>query len=290
MNAITVSAPAKLILSGEHAVVHGYPALAAALSLRLRMSVPEKTQAPQEHDVRALLKKLQPTIESEIPMGSGFGSSAALCVSLATLVRKLKREPFQLNEVARDAQELEKQFHQNSSGIDTTVCTHGGLVWYRREHPHLILKQPLQLAIEPQFALLLTGKPQETTGEMVGMVRERLEATPKKMHGYFRGMEICARGFSEALLQSDLSTLPEIIHDNEILLEKIGVVSDATRALIRKLQKKGFAAKVSGAGGKKEHSGIVMIFHPDATKYDELQKLGLKISLASFSPLGVKYE
>lgn len=49
------SAPGKLILFGEHAVVHGEPAIATALSLRTFCQVEEDLQLPKD-SVELLLK------------------------------------------------------------------------------------------------------------------------------------------------------------------------------------------------------------------------------------------
>ena len=110
-----VSAPAKLILSGEHAVTYGNSAILVAINKRLTAS-------------RSQNGKIE--ITSEIPIGAGMGSSAAF--SVATSAVKLGK--IDLEKINEMAYKMEKKFHGNPSGADNTICTYGGFLWYRKEN------------------------------------------------------------------------------------------------------------------------------------------------------------
>src|SRR3989339_1789702 len=99
---IAYSAPAKVILSGEHAVVYGKPALVSAINLRLKFSLTNFARSYKdgktnkeiyfinqkvkkylnEQKIKFVDRQSNYKIESEIPIGRGLGSSAALSVAV----------------------------------------------------------------------------------------------------------------------------------------------------------------------------------------------------------------
>ncbi len=171
---ITVSAPGKVHLMGEHAVVYGKPALLTAINLRLKITVESQVSSIKyqgkdnvqiicsepTHYVRHIvkvvqehfkLKQLPPikiTIESQIPAGYHLGSSAAVAVAtIGALMYFLKKvwNPTLINQLAYEA---EKKMHGNPSGGDNTAVTFGGFIWFRRELETLksMWQLPMRLA------------------------------------------------------------------------------------------------------------------------------------------------
>src|SRR5512136_52928 len=123
------SAPGKVILFGEHAVVFGKPALALAIDLRITSSVTSSSQfsvnghpMKKRHHayISAALDEawggppINVDTESEIPAGSGLGSSAAVTVSCiaSILASKGKLEP---EKVARMSFEVESNVQGRAS-------------------------------------------------------------------------------------------------------------------------------------------------------------------------------
>lgn len=283
------SAPAKVIISGEHAVVHGYPALAGALSLRLTVrahNAPAQTVQPQT--VQEAIAQLGLKISSNIPRGSGLGSSAALSSATAAAWFHSQHLSPTKEQISELALQFEKTFHAKPSGIDTTTSTYGGLLWFRRETPNLVLKQSLRLPTEPLFALVQTGKPKESTAEMVEMVKERLSARMENTKAIFRNIENCTRGIADELLLGKVDALSLLLNENGLLLEELGVVSAQTQSLCQELRNKGFACKITGAGGKKDNSGALLVYCPDVERYNLLNTFNLTWDKASFSPRGVE--
>jgi mevalonate kinase len=102
------SAPGKCILFGEHAVVYGQPAIAVAIEQRCEVIIEETTTEnwiidglnylPEKHPhIEGLRNRLwfqgpslKLNIISEVPAGSGLGSSAALSIALAAAMRAKK--------------------------------------------------------------------------------------------------------------------------------------------------------------------------------------------------------
>lgn len=159
----------KAILTGEHFVLYGTPALAVPLTemrtrVRLKLSgegdltLSSGGQLLENENAREMVRRAfrllgcEPfghvDIDSDIPLGCGLGSSAALGVAL---VRGLANhtgqavEPSRVNELAF---ELEKVAHGNPSGVDNTVVTYERGVWFQRG------LEPVSLRIQPMTLLI----------------------------------------------------------------------------------------------------------------------------------------
>lgn len=281
---VTVSAPAKVHLMGEHAVVHGKPALLAAINRRLTVTIEEghdgiviDTKEPilrdfilyaldvvkKEYTV-ASLPPLVIHISSPFPYGYHLGSSAALAVATVGAGTYFLKKLWNPMEINRLAYEVEKKQHGNPSGGDNTVVTFGGFLWYRKELEFLksIWQLPMKL---PQsldhFFLINTGKPEETTKEMVTMVNEQCTMHNEKMGKVFSDNEEQTRRIAQALKEKDENVLIDAIHIGERALEEMGVVSDKVIPLIRKIEKQGGAAKILGGGGRKGAVGFLLCYH-----------------------------
>ncbi|MCA1827757.1 MAG: mevalonate kinase [Myxococcales bacterium] len=125
-------APGKVILLGEHAVVYGEPALAAAIDRHIQVSVEPADAADAPDAFIAIAREAGWTggfsvrIESQIPYGNGLGSSAALGVALA----RAFKPGCSVEEAARLAMHLERAVHGKPSGVDPAVSAHGGVIFF----------------------------------------------------------------------------------------------------------------------------------------------------------------
>ena len=317
-NNVTVSAPGKLILSGEHSIVYGYPALLTAVDKRCRVKLVathrpaivirdehfgDKTysvaqvsrfaqaadRAWQEFDrtntiaklgfikrdpwgliklalaqvgVGTKTKGLKVTVRSQIPLGSGMGSSAALSVAIVGAVLQLSSGTFDKERINRLAFEVEKKIHGRPSGGDNTIVTFGGIIQFQKGKPPKPVKGQSQSSA---FLVIQTGSPQETTGEMVSLVRNKLDnpALRQKTKQTLQSMGEVSRKFVSAFKNRNQRQLHQLMIKNEQLLEQLGVVSGRTQDLIRRLEKQGLAAKICGAGGIKKNSGVVLVLTKD---------------------------
>ena len=138
---ISYSAPAKVILSGEHAVVYGKPAIVAAIDNRLIFTVNDGKKVENEENVEKIAeivkkylaknsKKTSATfkkpyhvsIESTIPVARGLGSSAALSVAGAAAFLEFFSGKARSPEIANNlAYQVEKIFHRLPSGVDNST-------------------------------------------------------------------------------------------------------------------------------------------------------------------------
>lgn len=289
---VTVSAPGKIHLLGEHAVVYGRPALLAAIDKRVYVEIRNPKSDPSttlrtrirnnekiiihttekddvvKHAIREFKKafhieKLPPlaiTITSQLPAGSGLGSSAAVTAAvLGALLKYVKNlwNPTRINELTF---ELEKIAHGNPSGADNSTVVFGGLVWFRREFDFLksIWSLPITQYKIPNFYLIDTGRPEESTKDMVDLVRRNYDGNTKKMEDIFSDQEIQTKKIVLGLKKGDEREVGEAMIRGEENLEKIGVVSVFAQKVTQRLKEEKIAAKICGAGGKKKGSGMVL--------------------------------
>lgn len=280
----TYSAPAKIILSGEHAVVYGKPALITALDLRLSVTVAVSNRAHESEalaKIRALAadylrrKRMnhrdtatyRAHIKSKIPSGRNLGSSAALSVaaSAAYLHALTDREPTRemINAVAYEA---EKHFHGNPSGADNSTSCFGGLIYYRKEFEFLkhisALHAKLPDAIASHLLIIQTGKPKESTAEMVAAVGRKYNESPDVMEAAMNAIERATKKMTLAITGENPTLFAEAVVENQKQLEVIGVISERAKEILVSLAPYG-VGKVTGGGGIQAGSGNLLFFAHD---------------------------
>ena len=300
-----VSAPGKTILFGEHAAVYGHPALVTALDHRmtvmarasaslgrgtLRLEIPslriartvastgsiDSVREPGDLAVLAVTigtAGLGPNlcgfhlhIDSEIPSGSGFGSSAALAVAVVTACRRAWDDDITLEEIGRLAVSVERHQHGKASGVDVQAVLRGGVLLCRRVDDDLLEHEELPEAGKrlDAFRLFHSGTPNETTGEMVAAVRHLLDREPARVREVFATIDATTREGCAALSRGDDAAYVPIVRRAEAALEALGVVPRKVREAIRAIEAAGGAAKISGAGGLTgAGAGLVLVAHPD---------------------------
>ncbi|MEM7815421.1 MAG: mevalonate kinase, partial [Candidatus Aenigmatarchaeota archaeon] len=188
------------------------------------------------------------SIKSDIPIGSGLGSSSALSVGLVAAIqaaygKQLVRE--QINDLAY---KLECINHGTPSGGDNSACCFGGLVWFQKAQPKNII-MPLNEEIPHSidgFVLLWTGMPERTTGELVQAVRN-LDENYRKPRMKEIG-QLCYE-MKTVLKARNYARMKEIINRNQQLLAELGVSTPTIDRIAEVVRGIGGAAKLCGAGG-----------------------------------------
>lgn len=304
MKSIRYSAPGKVILSGEHAVVYGKPALVCAIDKRLTMTFTPIAKTVYKDEVMPILEKsvmdfLQKkdvkkksigytySIESTIPIGRGLGSSAAYCAVIsAGLLELFTGDEWSKEEINMCAYQMEKYFHKNSSGVDTSTSVMGGLIYYRKEFEFLKTISSLPVKLPKHFinslVLIDTGKPIETTGEMVQKVGKLFNTKGEKMEYIMNDIERTTKRLIVSIMKEDALFFKENIKHNEELLEQIGVVSSSTKKLLSKLNTFG-VGKVTGGGGYKDSSGYILFYNEDVKALQKLL-MGFAVTAIPFVP------
>lgn len=341
MNGVKVSAPGKLYLLGEHAVVYNKPAIIVAVSKRCFVEIfprsdgiikvkshnfkkeitinfqeiIKKFKKAQgdwetycENNDASLLKSItkdpldypliiigqflnyynlnsingfELTIDSEIPIGAGMGSSGALSVSIAGALSLFVNKPFDKKVINKIAFYAEQKKHGKPSGGDNTTSCFGGLVWFKKDKGMKPLDITLPSDVSGNYFIINTGTPGETTGEMVSLVRGLMEKKPESTQKIFDEQEKLVHDLLPALEQANHRDIIQIIQKGEENLEKLGVVSKFSQTIIRNIEKSGGAAKICGGGGIKKATGIILIYHQNlknlekALRFHELKPVQL---------------
>jgi mevalonate kinase len=257
----------KLLLCGEHAVVHGHPAIAVAVDRATEVTLTPRPGSPTtvtsnhtDHRVLdALLTVLPPQgfdvgVVTNLPVGRGMGSSAALAVALVRARAALDGEVPDADEVYARAMPIERAFHGNPSGVDVAVAARGGCLWFRRGEPPLVVggpHSPIREALPaPRWSMVVldsgaTGDTQQLVAA-VGARRPGIDPTLAKI-GDLVGQAREALG--------DPAALGPLLTENHALLREIGVSTEALDGLVELALGAGaHGAKLAGAGG----GGVVL--------------------------------
>ena len=279
---ISVSAPGKVILAGEHAVVHGFQGIWAAVEKRTTVSVQPVDQGLKiisnhssvDHIEKGIVKfgeilgkdvaNLKISVASDVPVGSGMGSSAALAVALSGALIKYYHQPWELERINEIAFEIEKIKHGKPSGGDNMVASYGGFLkfWKEKDGSPKFERITKYRKIE-NLIVIDSGKPKEGTKEMVDKVDELYKRNRTQISSIFSRMEQIALEFYGYLTMKSEIQVGELFRENHRLLREIQVVSPHAEEMIKKIEHAGGAAKISGAGGFLEGSGILLAFHDE---------------------------
>lgn len=288
---ITVSAPGKINFLGEHVVVYGKPALLTTVNLRVTITLTpsDKPQGFSNPNLKGITQIIEPivkkhlkiktippyklTISSELPIGTGLGSSAAISASFIAALLTFLRIAWDKTLVNELTFQAEQVFHGNPSGGDNSTVVFGGLIWFRKESSDLKLIQPLLFTIPSKiaknFTLINTGAPKESTKEMIELVSKKLKGKNKKI---LDDQELLVKDLLIALKEKSETQLIQIIKAGEKNLEIMGAVSPFVKSIIRKIETAGGAAKVCGGGGKTKATGVLLCYHPNPSVISNIAK------------------
>jgi mevalonate kinase len=278
MPAFSASAPGKIILFGEHAVVYGRPAVAVPVTeVAAKVTVNAnprgepgavKIQAPDigleamlddlpsEHPLglavrecaSALKAKHIPAcslrIKSTIPVAAGLGSGAAVSVAILRALSAYLGHPLSDEQVCALAFEVEKLYHGTPSGIDNTVITYARPVYFVKGKPiqRLRVKSPFTIVIGD------TGIASPTSAT-VGEVRKAWQKSKDQYEAFFDSTGAIADSARQAIEAGGIELLGPLMDANHGLLRKLGVSCPELETLVLAARKAGaLGAKLSGGG------------------------------------------
>jgi mevalonate kinase len=269
------SAPGKIILFGEHAVVYGQPALAVPVtqveaevridrifSSGIRINAPnirlnDKLAAiAPSHPLAATvvntlaalrdnsLSSVSILIRSTIPIAAGLGSGAAVSVAIIRALAKHLKKELTDEQVSALAFETEKLYHGSPSGIDNTVVTYAKPVYFIKEQPIEILK------VKYPFMIVIadTGIP-ASTKNAVRDVRIQHHKQPERYETLFATIGSIARTARQLIQGGMPESLGPLMDENHALLRSMKVSSPELDYLVGAAREAGaLGAKMSGGG------------------------------------------
>lgn len=271
------SAPAKIILFGEHFVVYGNPCILSSIKKRMQVNVSinntDKIRilsdlGNSEYSVNDIFlsnefvtdpivkcissvfstrKKslgLDITISSEFPVGMGLGSSAACCVATTAAIDSLFGE-IKPEWICEQAIEAERIIHKNSSGADCVISTYGGIIYYSKGSgfDRIYLKQSFPILV------IETGIIHSTRFMIEKFKRFRDNNLSLFNEFLLKSRLICNQAI-EALTLGKLCEIGYLFNENHGLLKEAGVSHMLVDKLISYCLKSGvYGAKMTGAGG-----------------------------------------
>lgn len=260
----------KIILVGEHAVVHGVPAIAAGISRGVSSSAtparedslnlkpwgkPLRPDANSEEPLERAFDRvlasygdrpaLRLAVHVEVPPGAGLGCSAAIGVSVLDAVDKALGVRSSRAALGAFALEWERFFHGDPSGIDNVTAALGGLLRFQQSSP----VERISPAGSFYFVIAHSGQ-RSNTRDMVAQVTQRLADRPDWARRTLDEVHALVLDAEVSLRSGDVLTLGRALDQNHEILRALDLSTPRLEALCRAARSAGaLGAKITGAGG-----------------------------------------
>jgi mevalonate kinase len=261
--------PGKVILFGEHSVVHGYSAVAAPLTRGVYAYVeasdtctivaPKKLSRQGAQHLRQTFARaaalcgsppVRVRLQSTLPMGVGLGSSAALSVACARALLAAGHRTASPTDVLHVALAMEQGFHGIPSGVDHTCSVRDELIHFRRA-PDADTPQVHRVSCPRALHLViaLAGARQSTAATVSSLARSK-QHWPQRYGRLLADIGAVSDEGLAAIEAGDVDAVGDAMNVNQGLLNALGLSSPAIEHLVHRLRAMGaHGAKLTGAGG-----------------------------------------
>ena len=223
---------AKWILAGEHAVVRGHSALVFPMHAKTMTLQYQETQQPlsadfegeQGHDLHLLFWSVIEhglkyvgrdlthmtghfVIANHIPIGSGLGASAALCLNIGRWFAW--KQWIRADDLFDFSKYLEDLFHGKSSGLDLAGSLYDTGIYFSPQADYPLI-EPITSAWQPHWYLSFSGQI-GITSHCVRKVQLMHQETPELGVQLDRDMEVCVQLAKKALEINAEEGLPLLV-------------------------------------------------------------------------------
>lgn len=319
---IEVSAPGKLVLLGEHAVVYQRPCLVSAVSKRLKLEIRKLKGGFLQIEATAVglkgyRKELHQLCQNELPRGArfvetavknffqkysfnfgikveakdgfdlkyGLGSSAAVTVSVLKGLTELGKIEVDKRELFDLAYQTVLDVQGVGSGFDVAAAIYGGTIYFKTGGEIIKPIADFELPIVVGYSGTKADTP-----TLVRQLAEKKEKQPRTIEKIFDEISNLVEKGKKAVLKKDWSGLGKLMVANQKFLEKLGVSTPKLGKMISAAQKAGaLGAKLSGAGGG--DCMIALVNEKDKADVGKaIKKAGGQVVKLGFSAEGVRLE
>ncbi len=303
MKTVTASAPGKLLLLGDHAVVYGFPCIVTAVDQRMVVTVSTFDKDGVFFDVGdsdtkfleacvTIVKKhwgdishISVQTKSEFSQTMGLGSSAAVTVAFLFALAKFLDKPLPPMDLFRMAYDAVLLVQGVGSGFDVAIATYGGTIRYIIGGKEIA---PIDASALPIVVGYTVVKADTTT--IVKEVKKKYEKNKEKMTRIFEAIGGLVDQAVPRFADKDWERVGKFMDFDQEYLRDLGVSSEKLEALIVAAKQAGaLGAKLSGAGGG---DCMIALVTNDTRKFVEsaIEKAGGQVMHIKPNAVGVKVE
>lgn len=281
-NIITVSAPGKLVLLGEHSVVYGRPCLVTAVGQRMKVKVSLLKQLVFELEapdvnINNYSKPIADLGKGDIPKGAkfveigvlnflskykiktgvrvettsefssqlGFGSSSASTVCIIKALSELIKKKLSNKQLFDLSYKTVLSIQGKGSGVDVASAIYGGTLYFVTAGK---VMRPLNLKNLP-LAIGYSGIKADTV-TLLNQVLLKAKKFPNEIENIYNSITSLVELAKIAAIKEDWVSFGELMDLNQGYLESLGVGIRKLSDMIYAAREAGaYGAKLSGAGG-----------------------------------------
>ncbi|MBQ3647773.1 MAG: GHMP kinase, partial [Spirochaetia bacterium] len=261
MPCIKVSAPGSLMLTGEHAVLHGSPAAACAVDKRIYLILTPREDReihiesplgnlettldtlPEESQFKFIIEAIRQSsisigldirTESEFSSTVGLGSSAAVTVCTCMALNTIKGSIPTREELFSQCYSVVHGVQKTGSGCDLAASIYGGIIAMESKDSHYTPRK-LDCTSLPEIDLYYCGYKMKTP-DVIALVNQKAESEPEKYKKLYQYMGQIASSTITLLERGNFEMAGNLFGKYQMLMEQLGVCDDTLKDMVTQLQ------------------------------------------------------